>query len=177
MRRLCVLLVCGLFACESKSPQEIEVWVLQPTSRITGLDWPSQKSGLPESMVLIKERCVINVRLPSGLTLALKGRGGALRADGGMVYDLSVWTSDEKSSFQEAVQAAIAVVESTTLPKKADFARQVRDLQQKNPQANDRSFVVNYLNEPGVTIYVEIRSLDTSPSSWVVSTNVTRRRD
>lgn len=83
----------------------IDIWFLQPVSRMKGHVWPAAPGGEEYSKDFIDEPSIIHLHLPNGVVFHTRSELTIMDKEGGMVTDISVLPLPEAVDFNRAVLA------------------------------------------------------------------------
>lgn len=87
---------------------EVEVWMMQPVSRVKGFAWPAH-SDKPFEIAAVEDSRNLKLHLPSNREINLPAKAITFHQDNGSVTEVSALPLGELTDFQQAAAAASAL--------------------------------------------------------------------
>lgn len=175
----CTILTIGFSSCERPtSPKVVKVHLRSSTSRVEGFEWPAwstgSNAGNPTTLGHITEPCTIEVYLPTGRQISLRGSGAVLRADDGIVYAVHVWSSDTKGTYEDCITLLTELATELGIAEDEELKRRIEILTSGPPEPAGirRAYNADSRISADYLVSFEVKDLEANGPSWVLSTSV-----
>lgn len=160
---------------ENAKRAEVEVWMMQPVSRVKGFAWPAHSDGKPFEIAAVEDSRNLKLHLPSNREINLPAKAITFHQDNGSVTEVSALPLGDLTDFQQAAAEASALAANLKADGDENFRAKLESWRaQKNPASDAFSnFGASTELERGVLLFLTLKA-HPSGNGWFLVVDFTR---
>lgn len=166
------LLIVGWVSYSKMKDQklpEVEVWLLQPVSRVKGHAWPMHSDGKPLELAAVEHPALLRVHLPSGKEVEIKAKAIQMDQENGAVTRITPLPLMDLTTFRQAVEEAERLAAQLQVNTHLELKTKLQEWRALGEPTADvfKTYMASTKLEEGVMLYLSVKP-HASGQGWFV---------